>query len=244
MLELPRPINNKYVNMKRGIAILMMLILPLSGVLLSQKAGKKYIITGQVLDAYNKPVTDAIILIDNKNTKATTNEDGMFKVRVKPDATAITVFKPINGEQEEKISGRTIINFRLPNANPAQTKEAKVNPENDEVNIGYGTTSKRNISTSTAKIEGNTKEFLGYQNIYEMLQRDPSVQVTGTKIVIRGVGTINANDPLLVVDGMIVSTIDYIRPQMVKKIEILKGSDASIYGARGANGVILITLVH
>ena len=222
----------------------MLLILPLSGDLFAQKAGKKYYITGQVLDANNKPVTDAIILVDNKNTKATTNDDGMFKVRVKPDATAITVFKPINGEQEEKISSRTVINFRLPNANPAQANEAKVKPENDEVNIGYGTASKRNLSTSSSRIEGNKKEFVAYQSIYEMLQRDPSIQVSGKKIVIRGVGTINANDPLLVVDGIIVSTIDDIRPQMVKSIEVLKGSDAAIYGARGANGVIMITLIH
>lgn len=230
--------------MKRGIVILMLLILPLSGGLFAQKAGKKYYITGQVLDINDKPVTDAIILVDNINTNVTTNGDGMFKVKVKPDATAITVFKPMTGEQEEKISGRTVINFKLPAANPAQANEGKVKPENDEVNIGYGTTSKRNLSSSTGKIEGTKEEFVAYQSIYEMLQRDPSIQVSGKKIVIRGVGTINTTDPLLVVDGIIVSTIDDIRPQMVKSIEVLKGADAAIYGARGGNGVILITLIH
>ena len=77
-----------------------------------------------------------------------------------------------------------------------------------------------------------------------MLQRDPSVQVNGNKIVIRGVNSINSTDPLFVVDGIVVSSIDDISPSMVKSIEILKGSETSIYGSRGANGVILITLVQ
>ncbi len=76
-----------------------------------------------------------------------------------------------------------------------------------------------------------------------MLQEDPSIQVNGNKIVIRGVNSINSTDPLLIVDGIIVSSIDYISPQMVKSIEILKGSDAAIYGSRGANGVVMITLI-
>lgn len=230
--------------MKRGIVILMLIILPLSGDLFAQKGGKKYYITGQVLDSNDKPVMDAIVLVDNRNTKVTTNDDGKFKVKVKPDAIRIIVFKSMNGQQEAEINGRTEINFKLPNATLPQTKVEQENPEDEEVNIGYGTTSKKNLSSSTSKIKGGKKESIGYQSIYEMLQRDPSIQVSGKKIVIRGVGTINANDPLLVVDGMIVSSIDDIRPQMVKKIDILKGSDAAIYGARGGNGVILITLIH
>lgn len=75
-----------------------------------------------------------------------------------------------------------------------------------------------------------------------MLQQDPSLQVSGRKIVIRGVGTINNTDPLFVVNGIIVGSIDDISPQTVKSIEILKGGDAAMYGSRGANGVILITL--
>jgi TonB-dependent SusC/RagA subfamily outer membrane receptor len=76
-----------------------------------------------------------------------------------------------------------------------------------------------------------------------MLREVPSVQVNGTKITIRGVNSVNSTDPLLIVDGIVVSSIDDIIPSMVKSIEILKGSDASIYGSRGANGVVMITLI-
>lgn len=52
-----------------------------------------------------------------------------------------------------------------------------------------------------------------------------------------------STDPLFVVDGVVVNSIDNISPRMVKSISVLKGSDAAIYGSRGAGGVILITLV-
>ena len=72
----------------------------------------------------------------------------------------------------------------------------------------------------------------------------PGVSVVGNSIVIRGVNSVNASsDPLLIVDGVTVSSIDNISPSMVKSISVLKGPDAAIYGSRGANGVLLITLV-
>jgi TonB-dependent SusC/RagA subfamily outer membrane receptor len=69
------------------------------------------------------------------------------------------------------------------------------------------------------------------------------VEVIGTSIRIRGTSSLmSGTQPLLVVDGVTVNSIDNILPMMVKSIEVLKGSGAAIYGSRGANGVILITL--
>ena len=62
------------------------------------------------------------------------------------------------------------------------------------------------------------------------------------KITIRGVSSLNyTTEPLFVVDGIIVSSIDYIFPNNVKKISVLKGAEATIYGARGTSGVLVIT---
>jgi TonB-dependent SusC/RagA subfamily outer membrane receptor len=71
----------------------------------------------------------------------------------------------------------------------------------------------------------------------------PGVQVIGKNIVIRGTSSLMlSSDPLLIVDGMSVSSLDDISPVLVKSIEVLKGPAAAVYGSRGTNGVILITL--
>jgi TonB-dependent SusC/RagA subfamily outer membrane receptor len=228
--------------MKRGIVFLMILMVPLSCNLFAQKHGKKYYITGQVVDLNDKPVSGAIVLIDNMNTQVSTDDKGLYKVRVKPDAITIAVFKPANGQQDEEIKGRTVINFKLISGTSVHKSEVQEKPENEKVNIGYGYASKKDLTTSGSKIDVQNNKNAAYQTIYEMLQRDPSVQVSGNKIVIRGVNSINSTDPLFVVDGIVVTSIDDISPNMVKSIEILKGSEASIYGSRGANGVIMITL--
>ena len=228
--------------MKRGITFLMILILPLSCSLFAQKTGKRYFITGQVIDVNDKPVSGAIVLVDDQNTEVVTDVKGIFKVRVKKDATRIAVFKLMVGQKDEEINGRTVINFRLAGSTTPSTTEGQEKPEDDKVNIGYGYASKKDVTSSVSKIDIKNNNNSIYRNIYEMLQRDPSVQVYGNKIVIRGIGSTNNTDPLLVVNGMVVPSIDDISPSMVKSIEILKGSDAAIYGSRGANGVIMITL--
>jgi TonB-dependent SusC/RagA subfamily outer membrane receptor len=176
------------------------------------------------------------------NTHVSNDDKGLYKVRVKPDAITIAVFKPANGQQDEEIKGRTVINFKLISGTSVHKSEVQEKPENEKVNIGYGYASKKDLTTSGSKIDVQNNKNAAYQTIYEMLQRDPSVQVSGNKIVIRGVNSINSTDPLFVVDGIVVTSIDDISPNMVKSIEILKGSEASIYGSRGANGVIMITL--
>ena len=73
--------------------------------------------------------------------------------------------------------------------------------------------------------------------------RCAGVVVSGNSIVIRGIGTITlSSEPLFVVDGVEMRDISHINPKEVKDIQILKDSAAAIYGSRGANGVILITL--
>ncbi len=82
-----------------------------------------------------------------------------------------------------------------------------------------------------------------YQDIYDMIRgKVAGVEVSGRSIKIRGTNSLNVStEPLFVVDGVIVREIDDIAPETVRSIEVLKGPDASVYGARGSNGVIVIT---
>ena len=113
------------------------------------------------------------------------------------------------------------------------------------VDIGYGKQDRGSLATSISSVPVDDKTVQTYRDIYEMIQGKCSgVQVEGQKITIRGVSTIYAGtDPLFIVDGAAQSSIDWINPQDVKSIDVLKDAGAtSIYGSRAANGVIIINL--
>ncbi len=83
-----------------------------------------------------------------------------------------------------------------------------------------------------------------YSNMYDYLRgRVPGVQVTSdNKILIRGVNSINlSTDPLIILDGSEINDLSVINPNDVDSVTVLKDGSASIYGVRGANGVIIIT---
>lgn len=117
-------------------------------------------------------------------------------------------------------------------------------PKQTTHNIGYGgevTDSEKTSAISTVEIG---ESAVAYRDIYEYLQgKVPGVIVRGEKIIIRGVNTLVLDsDPLFIVDGVPVDGIGWVNPNNVKSITVLKDSSAcSIYGSRGANGVIIIT---
>lgn len=119
--------------------------------------------------------------------------------------------------------------------------------ESDTINIGYGYVKKKNLTTSVSKVSVRQRDMNGYTSIGEYLRgRVPGLMVTKVgdtyKYSIRGVNSINSStDPLFVVDGAVVMDIDYLNPNDIQSVEVLKDSSTSIYGTRGACGVILIT---
>ena len=117
--------------------------------------------------------------------------------------------------------------------------------EDTEVNVGYGTVSKSGLTQSVSTVQVKENEMQGYKDIYEYLEgRVAGVEVTYDKrIVIRGVNTVNgSSDPLILVDGQEWQDISALNPNDIKSIDVLKGSATAIYGVRGSNGVILITM--
>lgn len=226
--------------MKRTLLYLLVFTFIFSTSAIAQNSGKKITITGIVTDINNQPIANAVILVDTKNTGIMTDINGLYKIKVKPGASRISVLTLTGGQAEEEIAGRTDIDIQLGVVKSAGTK---AQTEEELVNIGYGNTTKDDMTTSTRKIKSNKDKNATYSTIYEMLRADPSVQVSGSNVVIRGVGSNSSTVPLFLVDGVVVPSLDNVSPQLVKSIEILKGADATIYGARGANGVILVTLI-
>lgn len=209
---------------------------------IGQKADRKIIISGVVLDENRMPVEGATIFIDKIKTTSVTNRKGHYKVRTCPEAREILVFSLFNGAYADVINGRTSINFSLKVRSRESSGENKTD-QNETVNVGYGTVQKNSISTQIGVIDGQDPKFASYNNIYDMIHGQiPGVEVNGKSIKIMGSSSLNVStEPLFVVDGIIVYSIDDVVPQDVKSIEILKGPSASVYGTRGANGVILIT---
>ncbi|MCJ7446943.1 MAG: TonB-dependent receptor plug domain-containing protein [Bacteroidales bacterium] len=208
-----------------------------------QKSKKKTIVSGHVTDINSRPVPGITIMVDNKNTNRITDDSGFYKIKIKPDAEIISIRLPSGQITKELIIGRTEINLSLPIDILSYTGIQK-DPGDEEINVGYGTVKRKDLTQQVGKIDGTNTKYASYTSIYEMISGEvPGVQVQGKSITIRGINSINLSSaPLIVVDGMAVSSIDDIQPQMVRSIEVLKGSAASIYGSRGANGVILITL--
>ncbi|MGA1976856.1 MAG: TonB-dependent receptor plug domain-containing protein [Bacteroidales bacterium] len=208
----------------------------------AQKNSRKIVISGYVTDAMHNPVQGAMILIDKKNTNVVTDNRGFYKVRAKTGSGILTVFSFTGGTSEASIQGRTSINFTLAGVQKnSQDKSGK----NESVDIGYGTTKRKDVNTQVTQINNKSDDrYASYSNIYDMLRGAvPGVQVIGKSITVQGVSSGNSNsEPLFVVDGVVVSSIDDIQPIEVRSVEVLKGPSASIYGSRGQNGVLLIHL--
>ena len=120
----------------------------------------------------------------------------------------------------------------------------KPGPENRELAIGYGYVKDRDKLDAMSSLNEKDTNFSQYSNIYEIIRgRFSSVQIINDEIIIRGGTTIlGSSAALLIVDGVEVDRFVFgsISTADVASINILKGSDAAIYGSRGANGVVIV----
>lgn len=198
-------------------------------------------VSGHVMEVSGDPVKGAILFVDGKNMNKKTNRKGIYKIKVKDSARIIAVYAEHRGSDEALYSGQDSINFVLTGSFNARVYVPE--KEDEYVDIGYGKVKRDDIATSVGSVRKEKINQPHYTDIFTMIQGEvPGVTVTGERIIIRGIHTINAGtDPLFVVDGVIVSSISHINPIDVESIDILKGTSATIYGVNGANGVILIS---
>lgn len=115
----------------------------------------------------------------------------------------------------------------------------------EKVSFGYGEVSKKDNTTAISRVVANDNETTIYTNVYEYLEGKVAgvyVDPASGSIRIRGISSINgSNEPLFVVDGMVMDDISMLSPSEIYTVDVLKDSSSAMYGVRGANGVIVIT---
>lgn len=200
------------------IATLLFIVTLYASTIYSQSKIKKTTITGYVKDVNDNVIKDVVFFVDEVKTSSKVNSFGAYKLKVKPDIKKIKAFSYSRGIIEIDYDGQKKINFIYNNYNPYETKKV---------------------------VKKQDQDTFEYKDIFEMIRaKVPGVRVqSDNTILIRGTTSLRGStSPLFIVNGSPVSSIDNISPQFVDKISVLKGPETAIYGVRGSNGVILITL--
>lgn len=228
--------NNR--NIIYGLCTIFALLLGIS-----TYAQNKITVTGTVIDETDVPMIG--VGVQEKGVASNgviTDIDGNFSISVAPDATLIFSYISYS-TLEQKVDGQKVMNVQL---NPDNTVLDEV------VVIGYGTVKRSDLTGSVSSVSaksiedfktGSVVEALGGQIAGVNITSADGTPGAGFDIKIRGVGTVNGESaPLFIVDGFEVSNIDFLANQDIQSVDVLKDASASaIYGARAANGVVLVT---
>jgi TonB-linked SusC/RagA family outer membrane protein len=218
--------------------------LMLTGMLLSTSVfGQQIPVTGTVADESGETLPGVNVMIKGTTQGVTTDVDGKFSINV-PNGDAVLQFTFIGyTAQDVTVGDRRVITVTM-----AESATAL----DEVVVIGYGSVAKRDITGAVSTLSSKTLMNIPTTSVAEAMSgRMPGVQVTTNdgspdaeiRIRVRGGGSITQdNSPLYVVDGFQVSSMRDIDPNEIEDIVVLKdASSTAIYGARGANGVVLIT---
>ncbi|MDO6809765.1 TonB-dependent receptor [Zobellia galactanivorans] len=199
-------------------------------------------VTGQVFDETGTMLPGASIVEEGTTNGTTTDFDGNFSLNVADENARIVVSYIGYKTQTLTVGGRTQFTINM---------EMDSQGLDEVVVVGYGTKTKKTLTGSVATVEGETLTQTPSANVSANLQgRLPGLtanQRTGQPgsddptILIRGAGTLNNNNPLIIIDGVPRANMSRLNPADIENISVLKDASAAIYGARAANGVILVT---
>jgi len=200
-------------------------------------------ITGTVTDdATNESLPGVNVRVEGTTIGTMTDINGQYTIEV-PNAEATLVYSFIGYlTQNIQVAGQTVIDVKLVPA--IETLE-------EVVVVGYGTQRKETLTGSISKVVGAdivkspsvnvSSSLTGKLSGLVVNQRSGTPGNEDLDILIRGSGTFNDNDPLIVIDGVPRDNLQRLNPEDIESITVLKDASAAIYGARAANGVILVT---
>jgi len=205
--------------------------------------GQDRIITGTVTASDDKqPMTGVTVVVQGTTKGVSTDIDGKYQVTLSP-AENVLVFSFIGFKTfSAEVGDRAVIDVVL---------QPDVQTLADVAVVGYGTQRKSDLTGSVSSVRGADLTKIPSSSAVQALQGKVSgVQVSSVSgnpgtppiIRIRGIGTLNDASPIFVVDGVILDDISFLSSSDIESMEVLKDASAtSIYGSRGANGVIIVT---
>lgn len=199
-------------------------------------------IEGKITDATGLSLPGVNILEKGTQNGTSTDFEGSFKINVTNNKAVLVISYLGFQTQEISVAGKTKINVSL---------AEQSNSLNEVVVVGYGSVKKTDLTGSVSTISAATITERNTTSALEAIQGStPGVQISassgragdGYKVVIRGNNSLVGSSPLYVVDGVPVDNIDFLNPQDISRMDVLKdASSAAIYGSRGASGVIIVT---
>lgn len=199
-------------------------------------------VTGKVTDQNGEPIIGATVMLSsNHSVGALTDLDGNYSISVPSDASLIYTCIGY-AEKTVAVAGKAVINVTLVEDNELL---------DETIVIGYGTQKKSLLTGATINITGDDLQKQNTTNAVGALYSSvPGINIvqangmpgSGYKMTIRGIGTTGSSGPLVVIDGVAGGDLDDLNPADIESIDILKdAASAAIYGARAANGVVLVT---
>jgi TonB-linked SusC/RagA family outer membrane protein len=208
------------------------------------QAQQKLHVTGVVNDEKGNPAVNASVIVRGSKTGVTTDASGAFAIDVPNQKSVLTISSTGFEPQEMVVGNKTNLNLSL---------KVSTSQLNEVVVVGYGTQKKVTLTGAVAVVKGSDLARSPATNLTNSIAgRLPGVIAVnasgepgydGSSIRIRGSNTLGNNDALIVIDGVPARAggIDRLNPMDIESMSILKDASAAIYGARAANGVILIT---
>lgn len=211
--------------------------------LLGTAAFAQTTVTGKVTDSKGDGLPGASVSVKGTTTGVITDADGKYTTSAPSDATLVFSFIGFK-TVEKSVENRTTINVTL---------EEDLTALDEVVVLGYGVQKKSVATASISKVDAKKLQGFGNQRVDQILQgqvagvifKSPSGQPgSASNILIRGVGTNGNNNPLIIIDGVNANdgALAALNPNDIESIQVLKdGASTAIYGARAANGVIMVT---
>ncbi|KKX51514.1 SusC/RagA family TonB-linked outer membrane protein [Sphingobacterium sp. IITKGP-BTPF85] len=200
-------------------------------------------VSGKIVDSSGNPVSGVTVSVKGTSVGTQTSETGSFSINAK--VGDMLVISSVGFKTAEtRVSSTSGLTIRL---------ESAADVLDEVVVVGYGTMRKSDVTGSIAMVKGadmiKDQNFSPLDNLrgkasgVNIFSNSSQPGAYGNKVIIRGMATINSSsNPLYVVDGVVMEDFQLLNPNDIESIEVLKdASSAAIYGARGANGVILVS---